>query len=91
MQCCPTNIRDLGCFPSCQEAIALEGLSVTDGTLVTEYHGHTYTEQGDFTDAIPIENFNQDYTYVVQFYTAEGEVVSVGGFDAFRFTIKPVI
>lgn len=91
MQCCPTNIRDLGCFTSCQEAIALDGLSVTGGTLVTDYHGHTYTKQGDFENEIPIGNFNQAYTYVVQFYDSNGEVVSVGGFDAFRFTIKPVI
>lgn len=90
MQCCPSNILDLGCFSSCG-TVPLDGLAVTDGTMVTSYHGHTHSVAGDFDGEIPIGTLNQDYTYVVQFYNTTGEVVTIGGFDAFRFTIKPVI
>ena len=90
MQCCPTNIQDLGCFNSCGN-VPLDGLSITGGKMVASYHGYTHIVTGDFADEIPTATLNQDYTYTVQFYDNNGDVVTIGGFDAFRFTLQPVI
>ncbi len=90
MQCCPTNILDLGCFPACNN-VPLDDLAVTGGKMVTTYHGYIHIVEGDFTDEIPTDTLNQDYTYVVQFYDAQGDVVFIDGYDSFRFTLKPQI
>lgn len=90
MQCCPNNIQDLGCFSSCGN-VPLVGLSITGGKMVAMYHGYIHVVTGDFNGDIPTSTLNQDYTYVVQFYDSLGDLVLIGGFDAFRFTLQPVI
>lgn len=87
MQCCFSNIQDLGCFSFCGN-VPLDGLSITGGKMYAYFHGHITKVEGDFEDEIPTETLNETYTYVVQFYDSNDDIVSVGGFDAFRFTLK---
>jgi hypothetical protein len=90
MNCCPSSIRDLGCFSAC-ENVPLAGLSLTGAKLVTTFNGRLHTITGDFNGQIPTATLNEDYTYVVQFYDSQGDVVVIGGFDGFRFTLQTPI
>ncbi len=90
MDCCPTQIKDLGCFSSC-ENVPLPNLSVTGGKMITKFHGHLHVLSGDFAAAIPTDTLNESYTYVVQFYDSLGNLVEINGFDAFRFTLLPKV
>jgi hypothetical protein len=88
MQCCPTSILDLGCFDWCG-TVPLDGLSVTGGKMVTTYNGLIHIVEGDFSGEIPIGSLNWDYTYTVQFYDSNGDVIVIGDYDGFRFKLSP--
>lgn len=90
MDCCPTQILDLGCFNAC-EAVPISGLNETGAKVVTKFNGYLQTFTGDFNGSIPTDNLNERYTYVVQIYDTNGDVIVINGFDGFRFKLLPPI
>lgn len=95
MNCCPTSILDLGCFPCTQTSIPVPGATWPSSetlTLVTDFNGQMHTETLVVTSGedmeIPVMNLNESYTYTVQLYKEDGATIDHNGNDAYRFTRK---
>lgn len=92
MNCCPTSVLDLGCFPCSVSLIPITGATWTlTGTwsMTVIYHGLISTVQIEAVMGeplkLPVSTLNENYLYTAQIYDPNEELFTFDGADGFKF------
>lgn len=97
MECCSTNILNLGCYPFTIGEIDSGWVADADGEwkVVTHYHGIRREQVLDLENGDPLvidtTNWNEDYTYTIQVFAPDGTLFESGGYDGFWLKLEVLI